>query len=80
MKCKTIAEMMERLERLEKEGPANIPISVAADIMGITPQALRAGIMQDKYPFAVSYEMVQKEFYINTVRFIAYMRARDMIT
>jgi hypothetical protein len=78
MRCKTIAEMKDRLRELEIEGPVNISVPNAADIMGITPQVLRFGIKQGKFPFAVGYKMEQNEFYINTVRFMKYMRAQDM--
>ena len=78
MKCKTIAEMKDRLRELEVEGPVNISVPEAADIMGVTPQALRFGIKQGKFPFGVGYKMEQNEFYINTVRFLAYMRALDI--
>lgn len=62
------------LSDLEKDKPPTITISQAAEIMSVTPQFLRLAIMEGRFPFGVGVKMEQNVFYINTVRFIKYMR------
>lgn len=57
---------------------ANITVQEAAAIMGVSPQFLRAALLQDKFPFGIGVKMIQNEFYINTKRFILYMDGIDM--
>ncbi len=63
------------LEQLEQERPLTVKIADAAAIMGVTPQFLRAALMQERFSFGVGVKMEQNEFYINTTRFIKYMKA-----
>ena len=66
------------LEELEQTKPATVNVPVAASIMGVSPQFLRYALMQDKFPFGVGVNMVQNEFYINTDRFLLYMKGADL--
>lgn len=62
------------LSDLESDKPATITVQQAAEIMSVTPQFLRLAIMEGRFPFGVGVKMEQNAFYINTVRFIKYMR------
>lgn len=63
------------LAELEKQNPVNITVLVASQIMGVTPQFLRAALLQGKLNFGVGVSMEKNnEFYINTMRFIKYMK------
>jgi hypothetical protein len=63
------------LEQLEKERPTTITVKEAADIMNVSPQFLRIALLEGRFPFGVGVKMTQNEFYINTYRFIKYMKA-----
>ena len=63
------------LSDLEKDKPPTITVLQAAEIMSVTPQFLRLAIMEGRFPFGVGVKMEQNVFYINTVRFIKYMKA-----
>jgi hypothetical protein len=78
MKCKTITEMMERLEQLEKEEPVKISVQKAADIMRIPEHRLGLGLMQGKFPFGAGCKDGRNEYWISTKRFVKYMKAEDM--
>ncbi len=56
----------------------NISVPEAASIMGVTPKFLRAALIQNKFPFGVSVEMGQNEFYINAHRFLLYIEGADL--
>lgn len=62
------------LSDLEKDKPPTITVLQTAEIMSVTPQFLRLAIMEGRFPFGVGVKMEQNAFYINTVRFIKYMR------
>jgi hypothetical protein len=47
--------------------------------MEVSPQFLRAALMQDRFPFGTGVKMSQNEFYINTARFVLYMEGSDLI-
>lgn len=57
---------------------STLTIQEASEIMGVTPQFLRAALMQNKFPFGVGVEMKQNEFYINTQRFFLYIEGADL--
>ena len=50
-----------------------MPVSEAAELLGMNPQLLRLGLQQGRFPFGVGVEMEQWAYYINTERFIKYM-------
>jgi hypothetical protein len=62
------------IEQLEKEMPPTVTVQQAAEIMAVTPQFLRLAIMEQKFPFAVGVKMEQNVYYINTRRFIKWMK------
>lgn len=62
------------LNDLEVCKPPTITVPEAAEIMSVTPQFLRLAIKEGRFPFGVGVKMEQNVFYINTVRFIKYMR------
>jgi hypothetical protein len=66
------------LEELKKNRPRTTSVPDAAEIMGVSPNFLRAALIQDKFPFGVAVEMKQNEFYINTARFLLYMEGKDL--
>lgn len=59
---------------IEKEMPKTVTVPIAAEIMGITPVLLRSLLVENKLPFGAAVKMTQTESYINTVRFIKYMK------
>lgn len=65
------------LEELENEMPVTIKVNEAASIMGVSGQFLRHALMQGKLPFGIGVKMNQNEFYINTLRFIKYMKGEN---
>lgn len=64
------------LEQLEQEKPLTISVPIASKIMGVTPLFLRHALMQNKFQFGIGVEMGRDEFYINTVRFLNYMKGQ----
>lgn len=65
-------------EDIKSSNPLTISVPDAASIMGVTPQFLRAALLQNKFPFGVGVMMKQNEFYINTKRFLLYMEGADL--
>lgn len=66
------------LQEMKAVRPATISVPEAAAVMGVSPQFLRAALMQDKFPFGVGIKMGQNEFYINATRFALYMEGTDL--
>ena len=62
------------LSDLERDMPSTITVPEAAEIMSVTPQFLRLAIKEGRFPFGVGVKMEQNVFYINTVRFVKYMK------
>lgn len=62
------------LEQLEKESPPEITVQQAASIMKVTPRFLQVALQQGKFPFGVGVQMERWAYYINTTRFIRYMK------
>lgn len=62
------------LEELEKERPERITVDQAARIMGVTPQFLRIALQHNKFPFGTAVKFKRWSYYINTERFIKYMK------
>ena len=56
----------------------SMSVPEAAAIMGVTPQFLRAALIQERFPFGVAVQMKQNEFYINKKRFMLYMEGADL--
>lgn len=70
--------LKEQLEKNKTSNRLTISVPEAATIMGVTPQFLRAALMQNKFPFGAGVEMKQNEFYINATRFVLYMEGADL--
>jgi len=66
------------LQEIKEKYPITIPVPVAAEVMGVTPQFLRLALLEGKFPFGVGVKMKQNEFYINTRRFLLYMEGTDL--
>lgn len=66
------------IQEIKQNPPLTLSIPEAAEIMGVSPKFLRAALLQGKFPFGVSVEMTQNEFYINTQRFLLYMKGSDL--
>jgi len=67
------------LRELETKRPATITINDAAEIMEVTPQFLRIALQQGRFPFGVGVEMSQWAYYINTERFLCYMKCGNLV-
>lgn len=63
------------IEELEREMPIKTKVEDAAEMMGITPPLLREMLLQDKFPFGTAIKLNQSYSYINTRRFLKYMKA-----
>ena len=71
--------MKERitLEQLEQTKPPTITIQEAAAIMKVTPRFLQMALQQEKFPFGVGVKMGKWSYYINTLRFLKYMKGMN---
>lgn len=66
------------LEELIERKPPKVTILEAAAIMGVTPRFLQLSLQQQKFSFGTAVEGDRWVYYINTERFIKYMKAEDM--
>ena len=66
------------LDELKSRHPLTVPVNEAALIMGVSAQFLRMALLQEKFSFGVGVKMGQNEFYINTERFLLYMKGSDL--
>ena len=66
------------IEQIEQSRPDTLKVQDAAAVMGVTPRFLQLALQQDKFPFGVAVRMNRWTYYINTVRFIKYMKGEDM--
>lgn len=64
------------LEQLEAARPPKISVQEAAEIMGVTPRFLQIALQQEKFDFGVAVKMDKWAYYINTQRFISYMKSK----
>lgn len=62
------------LEQLEKERPEKMTVMMAAKIMKVTPRFIQLGLQQGQFPFGVAVQMTRWSYYINTDKFIEYMK------
>lgn len=69
--------MKSTLQEIEKNFPQKITVQEAASIMGVTPRFLQLALQQDKFPFGIGVKMGKWSYYINTRRFIGYMKIRE---
>jgi len=66
------------LRELEEKKPRTITVQEAAEIMGVTPRFLQLALQQERFPFGAGVEMGRWAFYINTERFLLYMKGADL--
>ena len=66
------------LQEVEKTRPAKLTILEAAAIMEVTPRFLQLSLQQQKFNFGAAIEGDRWVYYINTERFIKYMKGDDM--
>ena len=59
---------------MARQNEAYLTISEAAAILGVTPQFLRLGLQQDRFPFGTAVKFRRWAYYINSERFCAYIR------
>jgi hypothetical protein len=56
-----------------------LTVEQAAARMGVTPQHLRIGLQQRRYPFGAAVRMSRRwSYYINSARFEKYMRGEEL--
>ena len=57
------------------------PLSVpeAATVLGVTPQFLRLGLQQGRFPFGTAVKMRRWAYYINSERFYNYISGRKEV-
>jgi len=54
-----------------------LTIKEAAAIMGVTPQFLRMGLRQQRFPFGVAVKMERRwAYYINAAKFYDYLKGQ----
>ena len=57
---------------VKQDKPISVPEAAAA--LGISPQFLRLGLQQGRFPFGTAVKMKRWAYYINSERFYAYIR------
>jgi len=54
-----------------------LTVKEAAAIMGVTPQFLRMGLRQQRFPFGVAVKMERRwAYYINAEKFYSYLKGK----
>jgi hypothetical protein len=66
------------LQELAEKHPYTITVQEAAEIMDVTPRFLQLALQQSRFPFGTGVEMGRWTFYINTERFLLYMKGVDL--
>ncbi len=66
------------LQEIEKNKPVKLTILEASTVMNVTPRFLQLALQQNKFPFGIGVEGDRWVYYINTERFIKYMKGEDM--
>ncbi len=60
--------------------PNKLTIKEAAAIMGVTPQFLRLGLQQGRFPFGTAVKMKRWAYYINHTKFYEYLASTQSPT
>lgn len=60
--------------------PNKLTIKQAAAIMGVTPQFLRLGLQQGRFPFGTAVKMKRWAYYINPTKFYEYLATQQIPT
>lgn len=57
---------------------SKLTVREAAAIMGVTPRFLHLALQQERFPFGTAVKMKGRwSYYINTERFLQYMKAQQ---
>ncbi|MEW8957825.1 MAG: helix-turn-helix domain-containing protein [Moorella sp. (in: firmicutes)] len=64
------------LQELEQAPTPTLTVKEAAEIMKVTPRFLQLALQQGRFPFGTAVKMKRWSYYINTERFIQYMKGR----
>jgi hypothetical protein len=60
------------------EKPKSLTPKQAAEIMGVTPQFIRCGLQQGRFPFGTAVKMSKQwSYYINAHQFYQYLGVKD---
>ena len=59
------------------EHKPNLEVQEAARVLGVTPQFLRLGLQQGRFPFGTAVKFRRWSYYINSDRFYAYVKDRQ---
>lgn len=70
----------EKITYLRENCADNVPISVAAEMLGKPPTYIRESLKDGSYPFGNALKRDGWSFNIPTERFIAYLTGTDMVT
>lgn len=63
------------LQDVEKEKPNKLTVQQASKIMGVTPRFLHIALQNERFPFGAAIFMDKRwSYYINTERFLKYMK------
>ena len=56
-----------------------MPVSEAAELLGMNPQLLRLGLQQDRFPFGTAIKTSRKRwsYYINRQKFFEYLNGQS---
>lgn len=57
----------------------SLAVKEVARALGVTPQFLRLGLQQGRFPFGTAVKMRRWAYYINSERFYAYINARKEV-
>lgn len=60
--------------------PNKLTIKQAAAIMGVTPQFLRLGLQQGRFPFGTAVKFKRWAYYINPAKFYEYLASAQSPT
>lgn len=76
---KVMKDRMDELARLVEKHPLSIPVLAAADLLHVSPEALRASIDQGRCPFGFCWCLGERKAYkIPTVTFCSWYVSHPM--
>ena len=76
---KALKDRMDELARLVEKYPLSIPVLAAADLLHVSPEALRASIDQGRCPFGFCWCLGERKAYkIPTVTFCSWYVSHPM--
>ena len=76
---KVLKDRMDELARLVEKYPSSIPVLAAADLLHVSPEALRASIDQGRCPFGFCWRLGERKAYkIPTVTFCSWYVSHPM--